>query len=270
MKWKISKTFLRAGIALFLLLAATGINACAFPGFGNSASWKEEVLLHDGRKIIVQRSQTHGGRGEIGQSPIKEHSITFTLPGSKEVITWKDEFTQDVGRANFKLLALHILNDTPYIVASANLCLSYNKWGRPNPPYVIFKYDWKEWQRIPLSELPMEFKDINMAIDTINDEKQLVKQELVSAEMIKKLNSEFSKYPNINPPYITIIRKPLVPGSIGVSCEEMVPDGENGWVGFNVSSMHSYEECIKVCKFQNLKKQYCPCDDLLKTKPEWR
>jgi hypothetical protein len=254
-----------------LLLEATGTNAFAFLGIGNSASWKEEVLLHDGRKIIVERSQTHGGRGEVGQSPIKEQSITFTLPGSDKVIIWKDEFTEDVGRANFHLLALHILNDTPYIVGSANLCLSYNKWGRPNPPYIIFKYDGKEWQRIPFSELPIEFKDINLVIDTINDEKRLEKQELVSVEMIKKMNSAFSKYPNVNPPYITIIRTPLAPGSMGVSCEEMIPDGENGWMNIGrFSHSPSYAACLEECRINRLSAQFCPCDALLKTNSNWR
>ena len=47
-------------------------------GFGDP-SWKEEVRLHDGSKIVVERSQSYGGRHEIGQSsPIKEQSITFT------------------------------------------------------------------------------------------------------------------------------------------------------------------------------------------------
>jgi hypothetical protein len=35
-------------------------------GFGGT-SWKEEVLLHDGSKVIVDRSAERGGRHEIGQ-----------------------------------------------------------------------------------------------------------------------------------------------------------------------------------------------------------
>ena len=141
------------GLLVAILIMGTSMNVFGFLGFGNSASWKEEVLLHDGGKIIVKRSQSYGGRGEIGQTPpIKEQDITFTLPGTNKSITWKSEYSEDVGRANFKLLALHVLNGTPYIVAIPNLCLSYNKWGRPNPPYVFFKFASNEWARIPLSE----------------------------------------------------------------------------------------------------------------------
>jgi hypothetical protein len=100
-----------------------------FLGFGGT-SWKDEVLLHDGSKMIVERSQSYGGRHEIGQSsPVKEHTITFSLPNSGKTISWTSEYSEDVGRANFNLLALHILNSTPYLVVEPNLCLSYNKWG---------------------------------------------------------------------------------------------------------------------------------------------
>ena len=174
-------------------------------GFGGD-SWKEEVLLHDGSKIIVNRAQSYGGRHEIGQPPpIKEHTITFTLPGSHNIITWTSEYGEDIGRTNFDLLAVHALNGTPYIVASPNSCQSYNKWGRPNPPYVFFKYDGKAWQRIPLEEFPDEFQTINVALDILGREvKNLVSLGVVSSEKIKELNHHTTI-----PEYKTILREPL-------------------------------------------------------------
>ena len=146
---------------LFLLLALSSLNAEAgFLGFG-ADSWNEEVLLHDGKKVIVQRSQSYGGQREVGQSaPIKQHTISFGLPDTGKKVTWTSEYGADVGRANFSLLAIHVLAGTPYIVAYPNLCLSYNKWGRPNPPYVFFKYDGKEWQRISLEQFPSSLSDL--------------------------------------------------------------------------------------------------------------
>ena len=147
-----------------LLMVVGSMSACAgLLGLGGD-SWKEEVLLHDGSKLIVKRSQNYGGRHEIGQSPpIREHTITFRLPGSSKTITWTSEYGEELGRTNFNLLAVHVLNGTPYIVTEPNLCLSYNKWGRPNPPYVFYKYDGKTWQRISLEELPVDFKTINVS-----------------------------------------------------------------------------------------------------------
>lgn len=200
----------------FLLMMGASMSAEAgFLGFGGD-SWKEEVQLHDGSKIVVERAQTYGGSREIGQpKPVKEHNITFSVPGTSTRITWKSEYGEDVKNTNFKLLALHILNNTPYIVAVPALCLSYNKWGRPNPPYVVFKYEGKEWKRIPLQNLPVEFKEINLVIATLAEEKAIAAQSLVSAELVKKLNSSLEQSE-----YRAILReaiKPPAPGSI-INC----------------------------------------------------
>jgi hypothetical protein len=191
-------------ICLFLTLGVSMNADAGLFGFGDP-SWKEEVRLHDGSKIVVERSQHYGGRHEIGQSsPIKEQTITFTLPNTNTTIEFKSEYGEDIGRANFELLALHILNDTPYIVTAPNLCLSYNKWGRPNPPYVFFQYDSKAWTRIALEELPTEFKDINLVVNSKGKEKILTAQSIITAELVKKLNGELEQ-----PEYKSILREPL-------------------------------------------------------------
>lgn len=212
-------------ILILTMMVVTSMTASGFLGFGET-SWKEEVLLHDGSKIIVKRSQSYGGRSEPGQSaPIKEHTISFELPDSGKTISWTSEYGEDLGRTNFNLLAVHVLKSTPYLVTSPNLCLSYNKWGRPNPPYVLFKYDGKEWRRIQLSELPSEFKTINVALDIRGRQgEELVKMGLVSAEKIKQLNahSEIAEFK-------TILREPLPKERINSMCMEMVPY-KGSWV----------------------------------------
>lgn len=192
------------GLLMTISIMGAGMDAYGFLGFGGT-SWQEEVLLHDGGKIIVKRSQSYGGRSEIGQTPpIKEQEITFALPGTNKTITWKSEYSEDVGRANFKLLALHILDGTPYVVAAPNLCLSYNKWGRPNPPYVFFKFTNEAWQRIAISEFPAQFEDINVVIDTKTNEKAMLDQSPVPAEIVRKFNNLLTQ-----PEYKTILREPL-------------------------------------------------------------
>jgi hypothetical protein len=203
-----------------IVVLLTGVNAKAgLFGFGGD-SWQEEVLLHDGSKIVVTRSQTYGGRHEIGQPlPIKEHTITFTLPNLDKRVTWTSEYGEDIGRANFYLLAVHALNGVPYIVTEPHLCLSYNKWGRPNPPYVVFKYDGQAWQRIPLADMPSEFKTINVALDIMgHDVENLVALGLVQSDKIRELNRH-AKIPE----HRAILREPLKPGSIGsTNCEQRV------------------------------------------------
>lgn len=195
------------------------MSACATGG--SSTSWKEEVLMYDGSKIVVERSQTYGGRHEIGQSPpIKEHTISFSLPNASKTLTWTSEYGEGLGRTNFNLLALDIANGTPYLVVEPNLCLSYNKWGRPNPPYVIFKYDGKTWQRILLSELPAEFKAINLIVNNGREEdieRAASKLGYVSAGGVQKINSSLTQ-----PEYKTILREPLTKERIDQMCEERV------------------------------------------------
>jgi len=166
----------------------------------NTASWREEVLLHDGRKIIVQRWQKRGGMHALDQEPgIKEQTITFRLPGTKRAIKWKDEYSEDVGHANFELVALHVIGNTPYVVTIPYLCPSYNKWGRPNPPYVVFKHVGNGWMRIGLAELPAAAKSINLVVDTLSDEKKLVSRGLIPVNVVNEFNSSLksSEYKSI-------------------------------------------------------------------------
>lgn len=195
-------------------------------GFGGT-SWKEEVLLHDGSKIVVERSQSRGGRHEITSGPpIKEQSINFVVPGTTKLTAWSDEYSDEVGSANFQLLALHILNGNPYLIATPYGCLAYNKWGRPNPPYVLYKYVGEFWRRIQLQELPTEFKNINFIIST--NEKELNGAGMLSVERIVEMNGSPRQ-----PEYRAIVREPIKPNTVEgslVNCKELV-FYKGAWVG---------------------------------------
>jgi hypothetical protein len=159
-----------------LIFWVTSINAFAFLGIDNSANWKEEVLLHDGRKIIMERSQTRGGLHEIGQDvPLNKHMISFKLPETSEQITWQTTIGRDIKDTELLPLALDIIKGIPYLVTIPMGCIAYNKWKRPNPPYVFLKYDGKNWNRISLEEFPPEIKGANMVIGALNlrEEKKL-------------------------------------------------------------------------------------------------
>lgn len=231
-------------------------------GFGGT-SWKEEVQLHDGRTIIVKRTKNAGGRHEIGHSgSLRDQEISFSLPNSFKPISFKSEYSDDIGGINFYLLALHVLDKTPYIIAEPWLCLSYNKWGRPNPPYVIFKFNGQEWQRVPINELPMEFKEMNLLIETGNPdaEKFISSQPMVTAAFVKKMNGELTQYPQ----YKTILREPY--SGAGGNCGVMIYGGRDGggsggWHGVGLFG-DTPEACLKYCIRQKIGKRYCPCDSL--------
>lgn len=203
-------------VACYLLMAAS-MSACAGLLDIGSENWKEEVLLHDGRTIIVERSMTRGGHGIAHQELVTDESLTFTMPGTNHEIEWSDNFSEDLGSASFNLMMLEVSKGSAYLVASPMGCLSFNKWGRPNPPYVVFQYQGKEWVRIPLQELPSEFKLPNLIISSSDSEVKKAGLHLVSSEIVKKLNAGFKQ-----PEYKTIMRESLSGERIKERCEERI------------------------------------------------
>jgi len=198
-------------------------NAGVF-GLGG-VSWQEEVLLHDGSKIIAERTVKRGGRHEIGQQPpIQEQSLTFTLPATKERVTWKSEYSKDVGLADFQPLLLDISQGSAYVVASLVGCLSYNKWGRPNPPYIIFKYQDNGWKHIALQELPPEFKTPNLIFSSPDNEVKKISENFATVAMVQRANRDLTQ-----PEFKTILREPLAKERINQMCMEMVPY-KGSWV----------------------------------------
>ncbi|MDH5669554.1 MAG: hypothetical protein OEY86_16265 [Nitrospira sp.] len=211
---------------MLLTLAAisilfVGLNSVAEAGlfgFGGD-SWQEEVLLHDGSKILLDRMVKRGGRHEIGQKPpYKEQRLRFSMPGTTQIITWEDHLSEDLGSANFLPMALDIVDGTPYLVVYPMGCLSYNKWGRPNPPYVVFHYKDNEWTRIPLDQLPASITMLNMLFSEPDVQVERLKTRTITTEMIKGVVQSYKQ-----PEFKTILRVPVKPGTLGsTNCEERV------------------------------------------------
>ena len=185
-----------------LLMLGASMGACASLG---GTSWGEEVQLHDGSKIIVARSASRGGRHEIGQKPPFEwQKLKFTMPVTGERVTWEDNYSEDIGTASFLPMLLDVQQGIAYLVADPMGCLSYNKWGRPNPPYVVFKYEGKEWKRIPLQELPAGIKTPNLIFSEPDATAESIRERPVSAKAIQEIIAGYRQ-----PEYKTILREAL-------------------------------------------------------------
>ena len=210
--WNMKET---VGLLVLIVILGTSVYAFGFLGFGNSVSWQEEVLLHDGQKIIVERHQTHGGKLTLEsheRTTLKEEWI-LPVPGTDRKISWKTGFKNPPEGPCLMLVLVGFPGGIPYIATTAAGCLAYNHWGRPNPPYVFFKYDGANWQRIPLEEFPTELKDVNVAVGRPDKPHR---SGLLSIATIKNENHDLEPYLR------TILREPLKPGMLGVSCEEMI------------------------------------------------
>jgi hypothetical protein len=244
------------GAAAALLTLGVSMNAFGFLGFGGT-SWKEEVLLHDGSKIVAARYAKREGRHEIGQKPpIKEETLTFKNPGTGEQITWKRDLAPDVGYADLKPIALDVVQGIPYLVTTPVGCLAYNKWGRPNPPYVVYKYSADAWRQIELQDLPKVIEVPNLIISSADIEAEKNGKNPVPAADIARLNVSLTQ-----PQYSSIRREALPTDKSG--CPEMVSDGKGGWLGIDwFTSKKTRDECLAFCEYKGLPPQNCPCDRL--------
>lgn len=209
---------LRASLFCVGLLALSmDANAGLF-GLGGT-SWSEEATLHDGSKMIVERSVQRGGRHEIGQRPAyKVQSLTFALPTTNQRVKWVDEYDEDERHTIFLPMLIEVSGGTAYLVASIMGCTAFNKLGRPNPPYVVFKYRDKEWKRVALQELPIEIEKPNLLSSSPDIEVEKLGREFITAEMIQEIARSYRQ-----PEYRTILREPLPKARLQQICEERVP-----------------------------------------------
>jgi hypothetical protein len=198
----------------FLLMVGVSVSACAGL-FGNSKGWKEEVLLHDGRVLLVERSFNLGGFPTLDarERALLDETITFTLPESNKKIFWKTEYRQDLPEPNsLGALLLDIVNGVPYLATSPAGCIAYNKWGRPNPPYVLFKYVNDAWQQIPLKEFPSELVEANLM--NMPASSLLKPYYTVEASKAKRHDGNINAYAK------TILREPVTGGDAITSCPD--------------------------------------------------
>ncbi|GAB3549704.1 hypothetical protein GCM10027343_31910 [Noviherbaspirillum agri] len=164
-----------------------------------------------------------------GTSWGKDHLLVtraLPLPCTERIsVTWEDRYSEELGSANFLPMSLDIVDNAAYVITTPMGCLSYKKWGRPNPPYVIFQYWEKDWQRIPLENLPAEITAPNLIRSAPDYEVERSGKRFFSAEMIKDINSKDKR-----PEHQVIVRefvKPVI-GSL-VTCEAMI-HYKCGWI----------------------------------------
>lgn len=195
-----------------LLMIGVSMNA-----YSATMSWKEEVVLHDGQVVVVERFYNLGGYPALdshNRSPLDE-TITFALPGSNKKISWKTEYRNDLPEPNsLGALLLDVVGGIPYLATSPAGCIAYNKWERPNPPYVLFKYVNDEWKRIPLEEFPAELVHANlMSRPDSRGLKSYYSVTQVKEQMSGRRTADYAK---------TILRETLPQARINEMCEERV------------------------------------------------
>ena len=160
------KAFRTIGLILTLGVSMSA-DAGLFGLFDHTMSWKEEVLLHDGQIIVAERFYNLGGYPEMASTEraALDETVTFSLPGTNKKITWKTDFRDAEPEPNsLNLILFDVVKGVPYIATYPAGCIAYNKWKRPNPPQVLFKYDADQWKRITVAEFPAELTKANVIV----------------------------------------------------------------------------------------------------------
>ena len=204
-------------IGLVLTLGVS-LTACS------QTTWKEEVLLHDGTIITAKRVYKLGGKPGFDATervPLDE-TVTFNLPNSKSIV-WKNDFRDTVPEPNsLNHFRFDILAGTPYLATYPAGCIAYNKWGRPNPPQVLLKYEAGQWQRITLAELPTVLINKSANVVVGRPATNLLKPFYTVADVNAK-NALVS-----TPEYKTVLREP-VSSSDGITSCEVLVQYKCGW-----------------------------------------
>lgn len=229
--------------------------------FNRSKTWKEEVSLHDGKVLLVERHSNPADYLVPGSSepPALDESLTFTSPGTNQRVSWKTEYRNDMPELNsLTPLLLDIVGGVPYLATSPAGCIAYNKWGRPNPPYILFKYEHDKWERIPLKEFPVE----------------LVKANLMGKPPLELLKSYYNvgqaqgwwQGGNIAEYARTILREPV--SGLWKECPKLISYGkQGGWIGLDwFTDQPSLDACLKFCVIKNVSSETCPCNEIFKEK----
>lgn len=242
----------------FLLMTGISMNGCS-----STMGWKEEVKLHDGQIIIAERFYNLGGKPtwESRERAALDEIVTFNMPGTNKQIIWKTDFRDSQPEPNsLNLIRFDVVKGVPYIATYPAGCIAYNKWGRPNPPQVLFKYESEQWKRITLAELPPELIGTHANVIVGRPATSLLKSSY-SVEGVNAENHDIDEGP-----YKTILRE-AIPGGGQRGCSEMIRTEDGGWIGIGwFSEQPSKEACLEYCERKGVSQKDCPCETLFKGK----
>jgi len=172
-----------------LVLILVGFTA--LPGCARDAgfrTWQEEVKLNDGRVIVVtqkRRCESAYTGAEMAPCISRETWLTIKLPefGDKEIV-WNEKL---------KPMVVNVHQGQLYVVGRPPTGREFDLYGKPQPPYIAYR--WKEgiWERMPLVEIPEAIYDANMIID-------LPPKETKFLTIIQKESSEMNGAPEYRKP----------------------------------------------------------------------
>jgi len=127
-------------------------------GWSGTMSWKEEVQLLDGRVINITQKRRYDNvyTGSNSGTLPREFWLVFKLKefGDGE-ITWHE---------NLRPKILNVFEGKLYVVGNPSTEREFRQYGSPKPSYIAYRYEARQWERIPFDEIPVEIYDTNLLI----------------------------------------------------------------------------------------------------------
>lgn len=118
-------------------------------GCGRTIDWKQEVKLHDGRTIVLERRSKQVDMQLPTKGTLETwQQIAFTQPNTGRKIQW--EVPKGLG-----IFSLDFNGSTTWIVLKPMSVADYNNWKCPNPPWVVFQMENDVWQQHSIENLPI-------------------------------------------------------------------------------------------------------------------
>lgn len=199
---------------IWLIAVSLSITAC-----GKTIDWKQEVKLHDGRVIVVDRKSKQDKIILPEKQTIEVwQRLAFTQPGTSAPI----EFELPKG---LRIWLLDFEGNAAYAVLKPASVADYNTWGCPSPPWIAYRYRQGSWQQIAFTELPMMFKKPNIMPAAASDE-AITKDGLVTA-------TEFETFLNrSDSSFQTISREKVNPIAKGCFDDVLVKQGRQSEIDY--------------------------------------
>lgn len=111
----------------------------------DTAEWKEEVQLHDGRVVVLDARATRGRSG--GLTAHRGALLTWELCYRPVKAYWKSS-------SLYKPDVFDIINGKPYVVVPLRSCLVCFIHGFPSFSALVYRWEGGEWKPAMPEELP--------------------------------------------------------------------------------------------------------------------
>lgn len=147
---------------LLVLVMVIGLSLGQLTACSKKVEFDEEVLLSTGKKITVHRVVQFERRGEFGGGfkdvEVASH-ITIPHPsGARRSIQWESGLLP----IRLDLIAGSL---DPVLVALPLTCEDYDRFGRPKPGYIEFRFVGNQWRSYPVTPAMLELP-ANLLIET--------------------------------------------------------------------------------------------------------